>query len=188
MDAFIGEIRPFAFNYVPQGWLECNGQSLPVSQNAALYSIIGNTYGGDTTSFNLPDLRGHAAVGAGDAPTLSAWKLGEAAGVESVTLSANQIPGHNHNVVIQRISAANAPGNTTSAPVANQSWLSRPVQTSGTPTTAASFSLASGGVPDTMLYPTTVGVTGGGQAHENRQPYLALLYCICTDGTYPPHP
>jgi microcystin-dependent protein len=192
MDAFVGEIRAFTYSFIPLGWLACNGQSVPVVQNQQLYAVIGNTYGGNTSAFNLPNLNGAAIVGAGIGPGLSPWELGQTDGAESVALtSATQLPAHNHTLTIEQVPPATAQANTSAAPVANQSWLSRAEQVTGTTTgnLIPSFTKPATGVDvDTTLHPATVGTAGNGVAHENRQPYLTLVYCICTDGVWPPHP
>lgn len=189
MDAFVGEIRAFTYSFVPLGWLACNGQSVPVVQNQQLYAIIGNTYGGNTSAFNLPNLNGAAIVGAGIGPGLTPRPLGQAYGAESVALtSAAQLPPHDHTLTMETVAAANVQANTTAAPVANKSWLSRAVQVSPSVANIPSFTQPAAGNVDTTLHPVTVGTAGNGVAHENRQPYLTLVYCICTEGTWPPKP
>jgi microcystin-dependent protein len=189
MDAFVGEIRAFTYSFVPLGWLACNGQSVPVVQNQQLYAVIGNTYGGNTSAFNLPNLNGAAVVGAGIGPGLSSWALGQTDGAESVALTSEaQLPAHTHTLTMETVAAANVQANTTAAPVANQSWLSRAVQVTPSVANIPSFTQPAAGNADTTLHPATVGTAGNGVAHENRQPYLTLVYCICTDGTWPPHP
>lgn len=189
MDAFVGEIRAFTYSFVPQGWLACNGQSVPVMQFQQLYAIIGDTYGGNTQAFNLPNLNGAAIVGAGIGPGLSSWALGQTDGAESVALtSATQLPAHNHTLTMETLPPANAQGNTTAAPAANLSWLSRAIQLTPAVSIINSFTQPAAGNTDTTLHPVTVGQAGNGVAHENRQPYLTLVYCICTEGTWPPKP
>src|ERR1700730_18604085 len=96
-EQYVGEIRPFAGNFAPQNWALCNGSLLPISQNSALFSLIGTTYGGDgQTTFGLPDLRGRHPVGQGQAPGLSNYVIGEVSGVETVTLNTLQLPVHSH--------------------------------------------------------------------------------------------
>lgn len=192
MDAFVGEIRAFTYSFVPLGWLACNGQSVPVVQNQMLYAIIGNTYGGDTSAFNLPNLNGAAIVGAGNGPGLTPRPLGQAYGAESVALtSAAQLPPHSHTLTMETVPITNAQANTSAAPVTNKSWLSRAQQVTG-PTAGnliPSFTKPAAGVDvDTTLHPVTVGTVGNAVPHENRQPYLTLVYCICTEGTWPPRP
>lgn len=193
MDAFFGEIRPFAFGFVPQGWIECNGQTLLIQSYAALYSILGIRYGGNgTTNFMLPDLRGRTAVGAGQGPGLSPWIDGQTLGTEQVALlSSSQIPAHNHTLVMKRMTnLTGIKANTTAAPVSASSWLSRATQVTGdnTGNFIPNFTAPPATV-NTALHWATIGATSnGGAAHENRQPYLPLLYCICNDGVYPVRP
>ncbi len=197
MDAFIGEIRPFAFSFAPQGWLECNGQAVPIALYQALAAIVGNTYGNppNPQSFVLPNLNGQAAVGVGSSTAPGSainWLLGSKHGTESATVSASQIPSHNHTLVMEKLtSPVGSQANSSAAPVANSSWLARPAQVSGPDVSAIipNFTLAASGIQvDTTLHASTLGITGGNATHENRQPYLPLLYCICNDGLFPQHP
>jgi microcystin-dependent protein len=161
-EPFLGEIRIFGFNFAPTGWAFCSGQLLPIQQNAALFSILGTTYGGDgTTSFALPDFQGRVPMHMG-----SGFVIGQRGGEEQHTLNISEYPQHVH-------------------PVAGQSGQ----RTSPTP--AATAVLASGdiyglGPPDnTTLSPLALGNSGGSQPHENRQPYLALNFCIAMQGIFP---
>nr|WP_294548044.1 tail fiber protein [uncultured Rhodopila sp.] len=168
-DPFIGQILAVGFNYAPQGWLECNGQLLAISGNEALYSLLGTTYGGNgTTNFALPDLRGRAALGQGHGTSL--YPLGQAGGSETVALSAPQVGVHAHAVAVS--------GNEGTAykPAANLV-----IAANSTP----GFNLYGPAPANTTLSAATLGTTGGGQQHENRQPYLAVNYIICTEGIYP---
>lgn len=192
MDAFVGEVRAFTYSFIPQGWLACNGQSVPVSLYQQLYAVINNTYGGNTSMFNLPNLNGVAIVGVGTAPGLSPWPLAKTGGAESVALtSAAQLPAHTHTLTMETVLPANVKANTSAAPAANKSWLSHAVQVTGATTSnpIPSFTKPATGVDvNTTLHPLTVGQTGIGTVHENRQPYLTLVYCICYDGVWPPKP
>lgn len=183
--------RALTYSLVPLGWQACDGQAVPIVQKQQLYAVIGNTYGGNTTAFNLPNLNGAAIVGVGVGPGLSP-SLGQADGAESVVLtSAAQLPAHTHTLTMETVAAADAQANTSAASVANKSWLSRAQQVTGPTTTIPipSFTKPAAGVDvDTTLHPATVGSVGNAVPHENRQPYLTLVYCICTDGTWPPHP
>lgn len=171
-EPFVGEIRMFAGNFAPRGWAFCDGQLLPISQNTALFSLIGTTYGGDgRTTTALPNMQGRAPMHPGRGPGLTARRLGEKVGVETVTLSEAQIPAHSHT--------ARA---TTVAPVP------------GAPSNTSSFTRAFGGGPayqsntsDNLvdLDSQTLSTTGGGQAHTNVQPYLTLNYIIALQGLYP---
>ncbi|WP_406665697.1 phage tail protein [Gallaecimonas sp. GXIMD1310] len=176
MDSYIGEIRIFAGNFAPRDWALCDGQLLPISQNTALFSLLGTTYGGNGTSnFALPDLRGQAPMHWGNGPGLTPRVLGERAGTETVTLIESEMPGHNHLA-----HAVNAPGTESSPEAAYwaQSALGR--QPPG---------LYGGGTDKTTMSPQALGVTGGGQPHNNMQPYQALNFIICLQGgEYPPRP
>lgn len=183
MDGIIGEVRPFAFNWVPQGWLACNGASYTLNQYQALVAVIGYTYGGSGQTFNVPNLQGEAIVGVGQGTTTSAYIVGQTGGVEAVALTVPQIPNHTH--VFD--GAAGAGTFRTGVP-ASTSYLSN-FGFKGTGATA--YTAANGYVntdPDTPLHPNSVSQTGSGGGHENRQPYLAVNYCICADGTYPIKP
>lgn len=187
MDGFIGEIRPFAFGFVPQGWLACNGQLLPVSQYAPLFSILGTTYGGNGTSnFQLPNLMGITPVGSGTTSSGASWPLGGQTGMEQVTLTASEIPPHNHTVTMEVVRSGFQTA-TTAAPAANSSWLTHPEQvvSDTVANLIPAFTATTAGNPDTTLHPLTVGVAGLGTPHENRQPYLAIQYCICNEGLFP---
>lgn len=164
MESLLGEIRMFAGNFAPRGWAICDGQLLSIAQHQALFSILGTIYGGDgRTTFALPDLRGRVAVGEGQGPGLSAYRLGAKSGTETVTLDVSQLPAHNH-----AIGANSGGGNDAS------------------PSNAVS---AEGGEdiyhnqPNANMQPT--GSAGGSQPHENRQPYQVIHYIICMEGVYP---
>ncbi|MFL6241305.1 MAG: phage tail protein [Actinomycetes bacterium] len=166
-EPFLGEIRLFPYNFAPRGWALCAGQILSISQNTALFSLLGTTYGGNgQTTFALPDLRGRHAVSSGQGPGLSFYNLGEESGVESVTLTQQQMPQHNHLVSV------NNQGSSTGRPNGNY-----PGQTSGN-----IYAPSSDG--STLAAPA-VNNTGGSQPHENRPPYLVLNYCIALEGIYP---
>jgi microcystin-dependent protein len=167
MDPFLGEIRLVAFNFAPQGWAFCAGQVLPISQNTALFSLLGNAYGGDgMTTFALPDLRGRVPVGAGQSAAGSDYELGSTGGHETVKLTASQLPGHAHPV--RASSAASATRNPSDAvPAAGGAYSA---------TRNAKMSAA------------MIGRSGGGQAHDNRQPYVSLNYIIALQGIFPSHP
>ena len=160
---FIGQIVLFAGNFAPRGWALCNGQLLPISQNTALFSILGTTYGGNgQTTFALPDLRGRVAVSSGQGPGLTPRSLGEMAGSETVTLTASQMPAHTHAV-----NATNN-GQTTNRPQ------------SAVPAKGGTYSTAS---PDTTM--NAVGNAGGSQPHDNLPPYTTLNYIIALEGIFP---
>lgn len=171
-DPFIGQIILFAGNYAPRGWAFCNGDLLSIAEYTPLFAILGTTYGGDgQTTFAVPDLRGRAPVhvGSGPGPGLSPYALGQVGGLETVTLSTKELPGHSHPVKI----AVRNEGATQSRPGGN-------ILGAGNNYDApASADASLGGV--------TAGAEGGNLAHENRQPYLACNYIIALEGIFPPH-
>lgn len=182
IEPYLSEIALFSFGNAPQGWALCSGQLLPIDQNQALFSLLGTTYGGDgRTNFALPDLRGRVPMHAG-----GGHELGEAAGTETVTVSAAQMPAHSHTL---DLSALTATARCTGG-AANQ--LS-PV--GAVPAVEPTYATAvySNAAPDANMNVSAVtkggsiaaANTGGGQAHENRQPYLALNYCIAVQGIFP---
>lgn len=191
MDGFIGEIRAFAFGFVPQSWIECNGQMLAPAQYAALFSILSTTYGGNgSTTFALPDLRGRTPLGAGNGPGLTFRQLGTSYGGEGVALLASQIPPHDHTLTMEQILPTAGTNNFTGTPTANSSWLSHPVQVTG-PTAAKNIPAYTAGTSfNSNLHPYTIGFSGNNPqpVHENRQPYLPMMFCICYDGEYPTRP
>jgi microcystin-dependent protein len=171
MDQFVGEIRLFAGNYAPDGWMFCNGQSLPIQQYAALYSLLGNTYGGDGRSnFNLPDLRGRTTMGTGRGASLSPRVLGESAGESKVTLTTQNMPAHTHNV---NAKAAVSPANKTEP--AGAIWAETPAEM-----------IYTNAAPDTLMAPTAVSAfPGGNGAHNNVQPCAGINYIIAVTGIFP---
>ncbi|GAB2881289.1 phage tail protein [Nocardioides pacificus] len=173
-DPFVAEIRLFPFNFAPKGWAWCDGQVLPISQNTALFSLLGTTYGGDGKSnFALPDLRGRLAMHPGQGPGLSSYDLGETGGTETVALLNSEIPHHTHSVLASPESAdLRVPG---------------PARALGTSSGAAAYGPASGGLPAAMA-PQTLGPAGGGLPHNNLMPYLTFYYCIALQGVFPPRP
>jgi len=173
MDPFVAEIRIFPFNFAPKGWAFCDGQLLPISQNTALFSPLGTTYGGDGKSnFALPDMQGDAAMHPGQGPGLSLHDLGETGGSETVTLLESEIPAHSHTMM-----ALPAPANRT-VPVGNS--IARVQGTKG-PYVPPNPQPATAPMSDFAITPT-----GGDQPHNNMQPYLTLNFCIAMQGVYPP--
>jgi microcystin-dependent protein len=167
-DPYVGEIRMFGGNFAPVGWAFCWGQTIPISENDTLFQLIGTTYGGDgQETFNLPDLRGRVPMHFGQGPGLSAYQLGETGGVESVTLTTQQIPVHSHPFV-----TATDPG-TASNP------QGRLVAAS------PSDSLYIQDSPSVPMAPQTIGVSGGSQPHDNLMPYVAINYIISLYGIFP---
>lgn len=170
MDPFIGEIKLFAGNFAPRGWAFCEGQLLPISQNTALFSILGTTYGGDgRTTFALPDLRGRVSIHPGHGPGLSNYFLGAKGGQEHVTLMINQMPSHNHEV------RASSQGGNSPSP--GNAVLGN--------TGGFDAEYVHNQPPDLIMNPSMVTNAGGNQPHENRQPYLAVNYIIALQGIFP---
>lgn len=177
MDPFVAEIRHFAFNFAPQGWAFCNGQLLPLSQNTALFSLLGTTYGGDGRStFALPNLQGRIPVHAGQGPGLSVWDLGQQQGADTVTLPDSQMPIHNHSLMA-------AASDATLADPSNAA-LARGNYAAGTAKGAvAMYQTAS---PNAVLAPDALAPAGASQPHNNLMPYCVLNYCIALQGVFPP--
>lgn len=171
-DPFVAEIRVFPFTFAPKGWAFCDGQLLPLSQNTALFSLLGTTYGGNGKSnFALPDLQGRAPMHPGQGPGLSLHDLGETAGTETVTLLESEIPAHNHTLM---------------------SWPHDPGDTAG-PSTGVTFARSGRGFayqaatsPLVDFAPQMLAPTGGDAPHNNMQPYLTLHFCIALQGVFPP--
>jgi microcystin-dependent protein len=169
---FIGEVRLFPYNFAPKTWAYCAGQILSIQQNAALFSLLGTTYGGNgVTTFALPDLRGRAINHAGQLLGGGFYTQGQVAGQETVTLLQTQLPQHNHTWT-GTSDAADVP-----PPTGNHFGGGR----------AAQMPAALYGQPNSLvpLAPTTIGITGGSQPHANMQPYLVLAYCIALQGIFP---
>ena len=171
-DPFVAEIRIFPFNFAPKGWAWCNGQLLPLSQNTALFSLLGTTYGGDGKStFALPNLQGSAPLHPGQGQGLSLYDLGQIGGSETVTLLVSEIPNHTHQLM-------------ASADPADQTQ----------PSAARSLARSDGGfayIPgagNTTMALQNVSVTGGGLPHNNMMPYLTYYFNIALQGVFPPRP
>jgi microcystin-dependent protein len=170
MDPFVAEIRIFGFNFAPKGWAFCDGQILPLSQNTALFSLLGTTYGGDGKSnFALPDLQGSAPMHPGQGPGLSLHDLGETGGEPFVTLLDSEMPNHSHQLQADTLDPADT----------------------NVPSPTASFALSTGGTlyqsaTDALLSPLALAPTGGSLPHNNMQPYLTLNFCIALQGVFPP--
>ncbi|ARV13484.1 phage tail protein [Gilvibacter sp. SZ-19] len=181
MDPFIGEIIMFGGNFAPRGWALCEGQLLSISQNTALFSILGTTYGGDgRTTFGLPDLRGRAPIGAGNGPGLTPRPLGQKTGAETTLLQASNLPPHNHTASLN-VSGSDA---TQSAATANATIATPGTLSGRTFTATQGFNGAS---PDVTLNASSVqtGNTGGGQPANNMQPVQVVNYIIALQGVYP---
>ena len=177
-DQFIAEIRIFPFNFAPVGWALCNGQILPISQNTALFSLLGTTYGGNgTTNFALPNLQGAAPLNFGQGPGLSLRDLGEIGGEAAVTLTTSEMPLHNHT-----ISASTSSGTSLTA-AGNQLGVGK----TGTKTsqTVANLYSPNPAKATSGLAGTAMTVAGSGQPHNNLMPYLTLNFCIALQGIFP---
>ena len=166
---FVGEVRMFGGNFAPYQWAFCNGQSIAISANETLFSLIGTTYGGNgTTNFNLPDLRGRLCVDMGQGNGLSNYNIGQAGGVESVTLTTNQMPGHSHTLSAATATANlyNPGGNLTAKAPAGNMYTST-------------------GTPSGNLNTPSCSMTGGSQPHPNLMPSLCVSFIIALYGIYP---
>ncbi len=196
--AFIGEIRAFPYKFAPEGWLECDGRTFPLQQFQALYLVIGFQFGGDgKANFAIPDMRGYAVRGTnpGVLGTISPVAPGKTAGTANVQLSVPQFPSHSHTVVTKFTPYAEAKSSFSAAP----SGTAYPSYFSNETTSPAVGYAAYNPAPSTTASPPPVtpaemsgaalSPAGGGQAHENRQPFQAFRFCICaTNGMYPVRP
>ena len=163
---FVGEILAVPYDFAPNHWALCAGQLMPISQNTALFSLLGTTYGGDGKStFALPDLRGRTPVSSGQLPGGSFYDLGQVGGEEQVTLTVSQLPSHNHPVY--------GTTNNGSTGVPSGVWATQ---------TRVNVFSSSG---NTTMAPQVLAPVGGGQPHDNRSPYLALNYVIALQGIFP---
>jgi microcystin-dependent protein len=172
-DPFVAEIRMFGGNFAPKGWALCNGQLLPISQNTALFSLLGTTYGGDGKStFALPDLQGCAPMQQGQGGGLSLRDLGETSGEPYVTLLVSEMPLHNHTV-----GAYDGGGEVTVPDGAL--WASAMVGRVGT-------NMYSNAAPNVVMNPMSTTITGGSLPHNNMPPYLTVTFIIALQGVYPP--
>jgi microcystin-dependent protein len=169
-DPFVGQVIAVGFNFAPVGWHLCDGSVLPISQYQALFSLLGTTFGGDgQTTFGLPDLRGRTVIGGTQGAGPNPYALGQVGGVESVTLTSNQIAGHTHGLMGAATTTAPEPGSALVL---------------GTPE-AATPMYASSGNGAGLSGGTVTASAGGGLGHENRQPSTVINYIISLDGIYP---
>jgi microcystin-dependent protein len=176
-DPFIGQIIQGGWNFAPRGYAYCNGQAQSISQNTALFSLLGTTYGGNgQTTFNLPDLRGRSMINPGQGPGLSNYVLGQAGGTENTTLISSNLPAHNHSLAVSDTKS------TLQAPPAG-GVFGRGADSAGT--IVPLIYLPAGTAPNVTLAPTSVGLTGGNQPFNNLSPYLAVSIVIATQGIFP---
>jgi microcystin-dependent protein len=185
MDYFLGEIRIFPYAAIPKGasWVPCNGQSLPVAQNQALYSLIRNSFGGDAQNFKLPNLNGRAVMGSGQNSGFT-YNIGDAGGKEGVSLAISELPAHNHQLYAVKNYDSSVPSgklfgnaNVPNVPASKQNIG------------VVNMYAPANSTPVTILNSATIAAAGAGSAHENRMPFLPLVYCICIGGAiYPPRP
>ncbi len=174
-EPFIAEIRIFAGNFAPRSWAFCNGQLLPVSQNTALFSLIGTTYGGDgRTTMALPNLEGRAAMHPGNGPGLTTKRLGQRGGVDTVTLNESQLPSHKHSLVADA-AAGGISGGGANTPEPINHYMAN--------TSVSGQFYADGTSNLAAMSPTSD--QGGGQAHNNLQPLIAINFIIALQGLYP---
>ena len=180
--AYVAEIRIFGFNFAPVGWAMCNGQTLPISQNTALFSLLGTTYGGDgIRTFGLPELRGRVPIGWGQGNGLSNYDLGQKGGEEGHTLITQEMGQHNHNLMADTSVPASNNTNVPSTSVV----LGNTVGKQAGSANPFALTLYTSGAPGGTLDVHTIGMNGGGQAHPNIMPYLALNICIALIGIFP---
>jgi microcystin-dependent protein len=172
-DPFVAEIRVFPFNFAPKAWAFCNGQLIPISQNTALFALLGTIYGGDGKStFALPNLQGAAAMHPGQGPGLSSYTLGQQGGSETVTLIQSEIPAHTHTL------RANSDFATLQA--------AGPARTFARSQNGNAYGVANANV--VQMAPETLSPAGGSLPHNNMQPYLTLNFCIALQGIFPQRP
>jgi microcystin-dependent protein len=167
-EPYVGEIRMFAGNFAPAGWMFCEGQTLPISENETLFNLIGTTYGGDgQETFDLPNLASRVPIHMGTGPDGTTYQIGEMAGTEQETLSVQQIPSHTHPLTASTAIAgqANAAGNT----FAQSSSIDWYIQDT----------------PSVTMSPNAIGPAGGSQPHENTQPFLCINFIISLFGVFP---
>lgn len=208
-DPFIGQIMVLPYTFAPVNWLDCYGQTLPVSQYAALYSLLGTSFGGSiNVNFKLPDLRGRVVIGEGSGPGLTPRRLGEASGTENVTMTTNQLPAHSHTITatvgqtpgfsasVQALST-NGTASLPSTAQNQKCYLAGGVTTDGTETAVNIYYPTTSNPPGTSVNLSGVTVslqnvatTGAGLSQPTpiMQPYLAIKYVIATAGIYPERP
>jgi len=177
MDPFVAEIRIFPFNFPPKGWAFCDGQLLPISQNTALFSLVGTFYGGNGTStFGLPNMQGNAPMHPGQGPGLSDHVVGETSGSETVTLLQSEIPAHSHTAM------ASSAGGGKTTPGPTETWASAG---RGSGNLYATVNVNNPALNTVNMSPSALAPGGSGFPHNNLMPYLTLNFCIALQGVYP---
>ncbi|NIE74162.1 phage tail protein [Pantoea sp. Ap-967] len=176
-EPYIGEVKMFAGNFAPYGYALCQGQIIPVSQNSALFAILGTYYGGNGTSnFALPNLAGRAPLGQGQSTSGASYVVGQAAGQESVSLLQSNMPAHTHKLTGTTASGVtNVPSPTT--------FLASAEDAAGTP-----LNIYGSAAPNTTLLPSLLATTGGSQPFSVRNPYVAISFIIALSGEWPSRP
>jgi microcystin-dependent protein len=176
---FVAQVSMFAFNFAPKGWAFCNGQLLPISQNTALFSLLGTNYGGDgKATFGLPNFQGMASVGQGQGAGLSSYFIGESTGVQNVTVLQSEMPSHNHALV-----GTSTPGTTLTA---SNNQLAKAF--GGGKQASYTGNYLSTNAPQTPMSAMAVSIAGSSFPHNNMQPYLTLNFCIALQGVFPARP
>lgn len=168
VDCYVSEIQIFAFPFAPRNWAQCNGQTIAISQNQALFALLGTAFGGNgVTTFNLPDMRGRTALSAGTSPSGTTYVMGQAGGEENHTLLMSEMPAHSHFML--------ASANTADQPSPEGNLLAG----------GGTASLFSASQTSTPLAANMIATAGNNQGHPNIQPYNTLNYCICLYGVFP---
>jgi microcystin-dependent protein len=181
LDQFIGEIGVFAFDFPPKGWATCAGQLLPIPQHTALFSLLGTQFGGDgVRTFALPDLRGRAALSDGTGAGLSQRAIGDTMGAETITLSAQQLASHKH-----AFRGADADTSKNVYIPDSTTVVARAVAVDSAKKPIAIQIYAQDPAPSITMAPQSIGISGGGQPHNNMMPYVTLNVCIAMEGIYP---
>ncbi len=175
IDPYLGSIEAFGFSFAPRGWMQCDGQILPINQNQSLYSLLGTIYGGDgRTTFALPDLRGRTSLHFGTGSGLSPRSIGQRSGQENHILTVQEIPSHNHTALgSNQVATATSPKSGVPA-------------TTPEPGKGEEKQLIYDANADLQMTANMIENTGGGQGHNNMQPYLVTNWCICINGLFPP--
>ncbi|KQW81828.1 phage tail protein [Brevundimonas sp. Root1279] len=180
-EPFIGTIQAYGFNFAPRGWATCQGQVLAIAQNSALFSLLGTTYGGNgQTTFQLPNLGGRVPNGQGQSPGLSPYSMGQISGTETVTLTTQQMPAHNHSLnASTTVGATSAPaaGNVLGCPTGQDETSLNPV--------AVTIYAPAPATPTIALAPASIGANGGNQPFSIMQPYLTINWSIALEGIFP---